>query len=120
MSAKRESLKILLFTDDGDKHPANPDDAKKYNLIMSVDYTSDPWEAVAEMLTEAGISESKYLPDQIEIDIEGAIGLKSVEKVKTLAAHGQVTWKIDAKSVDPVKHALGDLIKVEVFRRGTA
>ena len=109
MSSTSETLRILLYSDDGEQHPVIRGTPDPYDLVMQVNVAESPWEQVKEMLTEAGVKISRYSKSSISVVIEGTLGLKSVAYAKDLAAHCTVTWYIDGASVASVRSVLGPL-----------
>lgn len=105
----RRSLAVLIFADDTVKHPTVE---KKYQLTMKVAVNESPWSQIAEMLGQIGVDASTC---DLEIDVEGALGKKTVEHVLDLAKHGKTTWRIYAASVESAKKATGGAVAVEAL-----
>lgn len=106
-SSSSKGLRILLYVDDGEKHPAVSALSDSYNMMMMINVAESPWIQVEEMLTMAGVKISGYAKSSIHIDVEGTLGLKSVAYVKDLATRGMVTWYIDEASVAPLRTTFG-------------
>jgi hypothetical protein len=113
---EKKQLTILIYTDETVKHPA-VDTKTKYHLIMQVLATESPWTQIRDLLTEVAVGEHCYI---LDVEIEGALGRKSLEYVRELAEQvnttgGRITWRIYAASVEAVKKELGSLITVETL-----
>jgi hypothetical protein len=105
-------LRVLLYTDDGEKHPVGPRTSKDYNLMIVVSVVESPWAQIEEMLAEASIDVSRYTKSSIHIDIEGTLGLNCIAHVKDLATHGTITWYISEASVASLREAFGPLATI--------
>lgn len=117
MSAPREPpppFRVLLFADGAEARPAPP---RRYDLVMRANLQEELWAQIAEMIDLAGGASAARGRANTEITAVGAFGLKSVERIRELAAHASVVWRIDEKSVESASAALAGCARV-VSARG--